>query len=198
VRTNHNSSWACSLLHCAPVVLAAMLALTPAQAQLRGHGGPVKALAISPDGTNAISGSFDTSAIRWSLSRNAAEQVLRFHDGAVNAVAYLKNGRIVTAGADAHIAIWTPAQQEPDKVHDGHVGPIEHLACRTRRTRFGVMGSHRPPVAQQWWRTACSKAKTSASESLSPDGECGRRGLWCDNTHWPVEWRRDCQSADTA
>ena len=36
---------------------------------------------------SAISGSFDTSAIRWSLPRNAAEQVLRFHDGAVNAVA---------------------------------------------------------------------------------------------------------------
>jgi len=53
-----------------------------AHAQLRGHGGPVRALAISPDGKTAVSGSFDTSAIRWSLERNAAEQVLRFHDGA--------------------------------------------------------------------------------------------------------------------
>jgi cytochrome c len=43
-----------------------------AHAQLRGHGGPVRALAISPDGTLAVSGSFDTSAIRWSLERNAA------------------------------------------------------------------------------------------------------------------------------
>ena len=50
-----------------------------ARAQLRGHGGPVRALAISPDGTRAVSGSFDSSAIRWSLERNAAEQVLRFH-----------------------------------------------------------------------------------------------------------------------
>src|SRR6187399_2103037 len=41
-------------------------------AQLRGHGGPVKALAVSPDGGAAISGSFDTSAILWSISRNAA------------------------------------------------------------------------------------------------------------------------------
>ena len=39
-----------------------------AQAQLRGHGGPVRALAISPDGKTAVSGSFDTSAIRWSLN----------------------------------------------------------------------------------------------------------------------------------
>src|SRR5689334_9783612 len=89
-----------------------------AAAQLRGHGGPVKALAISPDGTHAVSGSFDTSAIRWSLSRNTAEQVLRFHDGAVNAVAYLRDGRVVTAGADAHIAIWSPGQPQPDKGFD--------------------------------------------------------------------------------
>jgi cytochrome c len=104
------------------------LMFNAAQAQLRGHGGPVRALAISPDGTRAVSGSFDTSAIRWSLARDAAEQVLRFHDGAVNAVAYLKDGRIVTAGADAHIAIWTPAKQQPDKILDGHTGPIASVA----------------------------------------------------------------------
>jgi cytochrome c len=104
------------------------LALSAAQAQLRGHGGPVRALAISPDGTRAVSGSFDTSAIRWSLKRNVAEQVMRFHDDAVNAVAYLKDGRIVTGGADAHIAIWTPGKQKPDTVLNGHTGPIVDLA----------------------------------------------------------------------
>jgi cytochrome c len=99
-----------------------------AQAQLRGHGGPVRALVVSPDGSQAISGSFDTSAIRWSLTRNVAEQVMRFHDNAVNAVAWLKDGRIVTAGADAHIAIWTPGKPDPDTVLDGHSGPIAGLA----------------------------------------------------------------------
>ena len=110
-------------------LLLCPLALAPAQAQLRGHGAPVKALAISPDGTHAISGSFDTSAIRWSLSRNAAEQVLRFHDGAVNAVVYLKDGRVVTAGADAHIAVWSAGQTQPEKVFDGHSGPVSNLAA---------------------------------------------------------------------
>ncbi len=104
------------------------LTFNAVDAQLRGHGGPVRALAISPDGTQAISGSFDTSVIRWSLTRNAAEQVLRFHDGAVNAVAYLKDGRLATAGADARIAIWTPSHQQPDRIFDGHIGPIASLA----------------------------------------------------------------------
>ena len=115
----------CAFLLLLPLIVAA---LGVAEAQLRGHGGPVRALAISPDGKRAVSGSFDTSAIRWSLERNVAEQVMRFHDGAVNAVAYLKDGRIVTAGADAHIAIWTPGRQEPDKVLNGHSAPIASIA----------------------------------------------------------------------
>jgi cytochrome c len=108
-------------------LLILLLASNAALAQLRGHGGPVRALAISPDGTRAVSGSFDTSAIRWSLAHNAAEQVLRFHDGAVNAVVYLKDGRVVTAGEDAHIAIWTSGRQQPDPVLNGHTAPIAGL-----------------------------------------------------------------------
>ena len=113
---------------CTALMLLPLALGVSAHAQLRGHGGPVRALAISPDGKHAVSGSFDTSAIRWSLERNSAEQVMRFHDGAVNAVAWLKDGRLVTAGADAHIAIWTQGKPQPDKVLDGHAGPIVGLA----------------------------------------------------------------------
>lgn len=119
------ASW---IKHICVSLLLLPLALGAAQAQLRGHGGPVRALAISPDGRHALSGGFDTSAIRWSLVRNSAEQVLRFHDGAVNAVAYLKDGRAVTTGEDAHIALWSPGQTKPATVLDGHKGPIAGLA----------------------------------------------------------------------
>jgi cytochrome c len=101
---------------------------TPAQAQLRGHGGPVRALAISPDGSTAVSGSFDSSAIRWSLTRNAAEQVLRFHESAVNAVALAPDGRIVTGGEDGRVAIWQPGSPTPAQVLEGHTAPIVSLA----------------------------------------------------------------------
>lgn len=112
-----------------PFVLAvALTASAPAQAQLRGHGGPVRAVAVSADGATALSGSFDTSAIRWSLKRNAAEQVLRFHDDAVNAVALLRDGRAVTAGADGRIALWSEGKQQPDTVLEGHTAPIVALA----------------------------------------------------------------------
>src|SRR6187397_911278 len=107
---------------------ALSIVATSAFAQLRGHGGPVRALAISADGQIAISGSFDSTAIRWSLTRNAAEQVLRFHSDAVNAVAWLRDGRAATAGADGRIAIWTSGKTEPDAVLEGHTAPIAALA----------------------------------------------------------------------
>ena len=109
-------------------VLLALLLAAPAQAQLRGHGGPVRALAISADGTTAISGSFDSSAIRWSITRNAAEQVLRFHESAVNAVALMPDGRTVTGGEDGRVAIWRSGATAPATVLQGHTAPIVSLA----------------------------------------------------------------------
>jgi len=112
------------------LIVAALLAVqsAPAQTQLTGHGGPVRAIAISGDGNIVLSGSFDTAAIRWSLKTESAEQVLRFHSDAVNAVAFLKDGRMVTAGADAKVAIWTSGRQQPDRVLEGHAAPIVSLA----------------------------------------------------------------------
>src|SRR3954463_3070002 len=111
-------------------LVASLLMLGPGsvRAQLAGHGGPVRAIAISSDGNNVLSGSFDSAAIRWSLASQSAEQVLRFHADAVNAVAFLKDGRGATAGADGKIAIWTAGRQQPDDILEGHSAPIVALA----------------------------------------------------------------------
>ena len=89
----------------------------------------MRALAISPDGKQAVSGSFDTAAIRWSLTRNVAEQVMRFHDGAVNAVAWLKDGRIATAGGDgSHCALDAGSGRSPTGCSTATPAPIVDLA----------------------------------------------------------------------
>jgi cytochrome c len=100
----------------------------PAEAQMRGHGGPVRAVAVSPDGRTAISGGFDQTAILWDVEAGVARKVLRFHDGAVNAVAALTDGRFATASEDGRIALWQGAGVDPVHVFSGHQGPIVALA----------------------------------------------------------------------
>lgn len=96
--------------------------------ELRGHGGPVRAIAVAPGGSAAITGSFDTRAIVWSLESGTAQKVLRFHTNEVNAVATLPDGRFATAGADARIAIWEPGQPLPVQVLEGHAAPVTSIA----------------------------------------------------------------------
>ncbi|UIJ73186.1 c-type cytochrome [Aurantimonas sp. HBX-1] len=110
-------------------LLAVLLALSGLRAaELRGHGGPIRGLAVGADGAAALSGSFDSTAIRWSLATSSAEKVMRFHDGAVNAAVLLPDGRAVTGGEDGRIAIWPEDGTRPERILEGHQGPIVALS----------------------------------------------------------------------
>ncbi len=94
------------------VVLFAAGLMNPAAAQqqpeagagdLAGHGGPVKAVAVSAAGDTALSGSFDYSMMHWNIADPGKPALLhRFteHDGAVNAVAFLPGGKQALSGSD--------------------------------------------------------------------------------------------------
>jgi cytochrome c len=110
-------------------VFFVLAAAQPAAADLRGHGGPVRALEIAPDGERAISGGFDNSVSRWSLGSSAARDVIRFHDGPVNAVALLADGLSASAGEDGRIAIWGESPTRPVRVLAGHEAKVVALAA---------------------------------------------------------------------
>lgn len=114
-------------LSCAPVVAPA------ADEALRGHGGPVRALSVAGDGAVAISGSFDSRAILWSLERGEAIAVLRLHDSAVNAAIALPGGRFATGGQDGRVALWRAGSDRPVRVMgpggEGHDAPVAALAA---------------------------------------------------------------------
>jgi cytochrome c len=162
------------LLQWSLIATALVVCSQSVHAQLRGHGGPVRALAISPDGTHALSGSFDTSAIRWSLSRNVAEQVMRFHDGPVNAVVFLSDGRVATGGGDGHIALWRPGEQTPNTVLDGHSGPVVALAASPDGKFLGSASWDRTvrvwPLAGGAPRVLEGNAENVNGVAFSPDG----------------------------
>jgi cytochrome c len=88
----------------------------------------VRAIAVSPDGRVALTGSFDTRAILWSLDRDSALAVLSFHDKAVNAVAMLGAGRFATASEDGRIALWAAGSAQPERILEGHTAPVSAIA----------------------------------------------------------------------
>jgi cytochrome c len=94
---------------------------------LSGHGGPVRALAVQ--GEVLASAGFDQAVILWDPARGQARRVIRWHQGAVHALAALPDGRLASAGEDARIAIWG-AGAEPERVLEGHAGPIAALAVQ--------------------------------------------------------------------
>lgn len=121
-----NTTLAIRLMAVAPLLFG--FGATAHGVELRGHGGPVRAIAVAPDGQAAITGSFDTKAIVWSLATGEAREVLLFHEGQVNAVASLPQGRFATAGAEGRIAIWQVGRSVPIAVLEGHAAPVASLA----------------------------------------------------------------------
>lgn len=117
MRFFHRTAW---------IVLAMAVSAAAPAADLRGHGGPVRAILLAGD--TAITAGFDTTIIRWDLTRGSARQVLRFHEGAVNALAILPEGGLASAGEDRRIALWAREGDAPLRILDGHAGPVAALA----------------------------------------------------------------------
>jgi cytochrome c len=108
-------------------LLLAIMAPVSSQ-ELRGHGGPIRAIAISADGRTAMTASFDQSSIRWNLATASAEAIFRFHEGAVSTVIALDKNRFATGGEDGRIAIWSASSSSPERIFTHHVGPVSGLA----------------------------------------------------------------------
>lgn len=117
----------------AAVLLLAMLALpAAAQDQAAVHGGPVRALAVTPEGGALASAGFDQSVIFWDLGAGRARAVVRWHAGAVNALAALRGGQVASGGEDGRIAVWGPDPRDgqPLRVLEGHQAQVAGLAAR--------------------------------------------------------------------
>ena len=115
------------------------LALPPAEAaDLRGHGGPVSALAVSDN--LVLSGAFDTRVILWDRERAVALRALRLHEGNVTATAFLPDGGYASAGQDGRVALWPAQGIEPRLVTQKHQAPVAALAVSPDGTTLAAGG----------------------------------------------------------
>lgn len=97
------------------------------------HGGPVRDLTLSPDGSTLVSASFDYSAVIWQAPDIVESNVLYAHEAAVNTARFSPDGSLLaTAGDDGRIYLWTKearSQEDPEPIIlSGHRGKIVNLA----------------------------------------------------------------------
>ena len=64
------------------------------------HGGPVRDLALSPDGKHFVTASFDYSAVLWSADEIAEKSTLIGHEAALNTAQFSPDGKLLATGGD--------------------------------------------------------------------------------------------------
>lgn len=114
------------------IVIASLASISTAQEffTLKGHGGPIKGIAVGADGT-VVTASFDNSVGLW---RDRSPVWLDGHEAAVNAVAYLGGGRVISGGDDFSVRLWD-SSTESSRILGHHVGKVIRLGVSPDGTR---------------------------------------------------------------
>jgi FOG: WD40 repeat len=88
---------------------------------LTGHNGWVNAVALTPDGKIAISGSLDNTLKLWDLAQGRELHTLTGHNDWVTAVAITPDGKIALSGSgDNTLKLWDLAQGRELHTLTGH------------------------------------------------------------------------------
>ena len=155
------------------LTLAVAMTSTAATAQdfftLKGHGGPIKGIDAGADGT-IVTASFDNSVGLW---RDGRPLWIETHTAAVNAVAYLGNGRVVSGGDDYTVRYWDSAADNPSLLGT-HQAKVIQLAVSPDGTRVASASWDRS--ARIWSLDGAPSvvieghANTVNDVAFSPDG----------------------------
>ena len=139
------ADWATGLTRCGgpgPWLVPLGPALTPTTTALEqvltGHTGWVAAVAVTADGTRAVSGGGDGTVRVWDLATGQQQAELTGHHGAAMAmaVAVTADGtRAVSGGDDGTVRVWDLATGQQQAELTGHHGPAMAVAVTADGTR---------------------------------------------------------------
>jgi WD40 repeat protein len=146
------------------------------------HGDAVWAVAYSPDGRSALTGSLDKTARLWDAASGKEIAALR-HDAAVGAVAYSPDGRaVLTGSADGAARLWDAGSGEEIATlrHDGPVYAVAYSP--DGRTVLTGSGDLRKGEARLWDAASGKELATLRHDkevrvvTFSPDGRTALTG----------------------
>jgi WD40 repeat protein len=108
---------------------------------LEGHTGGVSAVAVTPDGRRAVSGSFARKLRLWDVESGHVIRSLEGHQGSVTAVAVTPDGRHAVSGSyDKTLRFWDLESGQTTRQFQGHTGWVNAVAV-TRDGRRAISAS---------------------------------------------------------
>ena len=120
------------------VVAGLMLSMPVVQADFIGHGGMVRSVDVSPDGSRVITGSFDYTARVWSFGDQTEIAVLDHHEGPVTSVTFGPSGkRALTTSDDFTAFLWDMDTFQPIHRLSGH----KHKVMTSTFSKNGKMAA---------------------------------------------------------
>ncbi len=144
--------------------LNALIGKTLPRKRLRGewllwigeqHDGDVNAVAMTPDGRIAVSGSADMTLRSWDMETGHYMKLFDGHWLAVTAVAITPDGRFVVSGSeDTALRLWDIATAHCIRIYEGHEQDVMALAI-SPYGRFIVSGSKDGTV--RMWNPSTTK-----------------------------------------
>ena len=113
----------------AAIICTLVWPLRAVQADMVGHGGMVRAIALSPDGGRVLTASFDYTVKLWDFVEQKLLATLDGHDGQVNDAVFHPNGiEALSAGGDGMVIRWRLPAGEPVARLEGHAFPVVTVA----------------------------------------------------------------------
>ncbi|MET1412444.1 c-type cytochrome [Roseibium sp. HPY-6] len=110
-------------LFCA-VVLASTSSYAAEFQTLKGHGGPVMDITVSPESGQVATASFDNAVGIWSARKPSW---LDGHEAAVKVVRFVDENHVVSAGDDNDLIVWNLVEGSNTKL-EGHTAKVMGLA----------------------------------------------------------------------
>lgn len=114
---------ACVISFCALIFASAHSSAADFET-LKGHGGPVMDITVSPENGQVATASFDNAVGIWSARKPSW---LDGHEAAVKVVRFIDENRVVSAGDDNDLIVWNLAEGSNTKL-EGHTAKIMGLA----------------------------------------------------------------------
>jgi WD40 repeat protein len=95
---------------------------------LEGHTEFVSCVAVTADGRQAISGSWDDTLKVWDLGSGKLVRTLEGHTSTVNGVAVTAAGQVVSASGDKTLKVWDLGSGRLVRTLEGHTGRVNGVA----------------------------------------------------------------------